>query len=185
MPLPHLVVGWAGLYGKPGLPSSFSILQLLYPPLEFEQVLREPGVYSQFLRHAVSCQGLSLFPADVRITVLLSLGVFVIHGHTPFFLPTKHPTLPGPPPCAPRRWPPHRKRALAILCDDMFRPDGRSPPGRRRYGADPTPGWRSTPSGNQRASSEPARDPSPILGHRRGVLPVNQIALRSTGKPDT
>jgi hypothetical protein len=80
--------------------------------------------------------------------------------------------------------PVRRKQALPMPRENS-RPDGRSPPGRRRSGADPTLGWRSTPSGNQRASSEPARDLSPTLGHRLGVLPVNQIISCSTGKPDT
>jgi hypothetical protein len=51
----------------------------------------------------VSFQGSSLFCGDVRITVL-SLGVCVIHSQPPFFLPTEHPTPPGPSHAILRAW---------------------------------------------------------------------------------
>jgi hypothetical protein len=100
--------------------------------------------------------------------------------------------------CAPMQVvaPAESGRCSTHLWEDSCRPDGRYLlPERRSSGADPTRGGPSIPETiyprddlPQMATSvlaHPTGDPSPTRSHRLGVLPVNQIALRSTGKPDT
>ena len=75
---------------------------------EDEEYLRELGVSEVIDRDAdVAALVHERYPegieasGEVRVTVMMSLCVCVIHGYPPFFLPTEQPTPPGPPLCAP------------------------------------------------------------------------------------
>ena len=177
----------AGCYGEPGLSSSFSILS--WSSSRYSASLGSiPSLSARRCLAKVCLSSVVMSGSRCRLSSSPPSTAILLSSYPPNIL--LHQDHRRAPPC---RWPRMPKAGPPRTPGGLLPPRLKIParPKKVRSRSDPRhafyPGGRPAlpqPALSQSALSQPARDPSPTLSHRSGVLPVNRIAVRSTGKPD-